>query len=49
MNVKQLIEKLKTFDENQPVIIHHNGIYDIELYEGSLIGKPCLWLKSIPI
>lgn len=48
MSVGELIEELKSFDDNTPVIIHHKGIFNVEVIEGSLIGKPCVWLR-IPI
>lgn len=49
MDVKELIKQLKTFDENQQVVIHHNGMYDFKTIEGSLIGKPCVWLKALGV
>ena len=38
MNVNELIEQLKTFDGETPVVIHHCGIYDIELSCGCMIS-----------
>ncbi|MCK4665587.1 hypothetical protein KAU33_02490 [Candidatus Dependentiae bacterium] len=45
MSVGELIEELKDFDDDAPVVIAHKGIYNVEVMEGSMLGKPCVWLK----
>jgi len=49
MKINDLIKQLQTFDGDMDIIIHHNGMHDIELYEGSLIVKPCIWMKTLEL
>lgn len=44
-STEELIKKLKAFDKNTPVVIVHKGIYNVEVMEGTMLGKPCVWLK----
>lgn len=44
-STEELIEKLKVFDKNTPVVIAHKRIYNVEVMKGTMLGKPCVWLK----